>query len=429
MRLLALLLFLVSLGASASQLPILFVHGNGDSAAIWETVIWRFESNGYDPKLLSAIDFTHPTARDADHVAQANRSSTADQLAELTAAIDKVLSESGQRKLVLVASSRGGNSVRNFIKHGGKDKVALAVLCGTPNHGVFFLPYRFDMEFNGMGPFLRDLNDPETVPGVRYATLRSDHNDKFAQPFGGALGMPYLPTFISSAGPELKGAENIVLPGLDHREVAFHKLAFAQIYQEVTGTAPETLDFAAEPSSALSGMISGWDNGAPTNLPLADAKIAIYQVDPATGERMGEAQFTGTSGADGRWGPFTAMSSAYYEFVVSADGYPTTHSYRTPFARSSRYVYFRLAPLPAGDGALVTLNRARGYMARDRDSVEIDGKTPDAVTAGVPMVSSADRSFPATPSRSISVRFNEESLAVRTFPLSENQRVIAELHN
>ena len=27
--------------------PIVFVHGNGDTAALWQTTVWRFESNGW----------------------------------------------------------------------------------------------------------------------------------------------------------------------------------------------------------------------------------------------------------------------------------------------------------------------------------------------------------------------------------------------
>src|SRR5258706_3765985 len=27
--------------------PIVFVHGNGETAALWMTTIWRFESNGW----------------------------------------------------------------------------------------------------------------------------------------------------------------------------------------------------------------------------------------------------------------------------------------------------------------------------------------------------------------------------------------------
>lgn len=32
--------------------PVLFVHGNGDSAALWITTLRRFESNGFprDPR-------------------------------------------------------------------------------------------------------------------------------------------------------------------------------------------------------------------------------------------------------------------------------------------------------------------------------------------------------------------------------------------
>ena len=36
--------------------PIVFVHGNGDTAALWTTTIWRFESNGWPRERLHAID-------------------------------------------------------------------------------------------------------------------------------------------------------------------------------------------------------------------------------------------------------------------------------------------------------------------------------------------------------------------------------------
>src|SRR5262245_12034957 len=51
----------------SAQLPaIVFVHGNGDTAALWHTTIWRFESNYYPRNLLHAIDFTYPSARSDD---------------------------------------------------------------------------------------------------------------------------------------------------------------------------------------------------------------------------------------------------------------------------------------------------------------------------------------------------------------------------
>ncbi len=104
---LLMMLLAVNVGADA-QLPILFVHGNGDSAALWYTTIWRFESNGYNPSLLSAIDFQHPTARNDDTKPQENRSSTIDQANELGAKVSEIQARTGEKKVILVGSSRGG---------------------------------------------------------------------------------------------------------------------------------------------------------------------------------------------------------------------------------------------------------------------------------------------------------------------------------
>ena len=54
--------------------PILFVHGNGDHAALWITTLWRMESNGVPHERMLAINLTDPLARSDDAVAQANRS-------------------------------------------------------------------------------------------------------------------------------------------------------------------------------------------------------------------------------------------------------------------------------------------------------------------------------------------------------------------
>ena len=58
-------------------------------------------------------------------------------------------------------------------------------------------------------------------PGTAFLTLRSDGIDKFAQPDGRFVGKPGTPTGVTSDGPALKGATNLVLGALDHREVAF----------------------------------------------------------------------------------------------------------------------------------------------------------------------------------------------------------------
>src|SRR5215470_6460580 len=45
---------------------VVFVHGNGDSSALWINNIWRFEANGYKRNQLFAIDFPYPSARRDD---------------------------------------------------------------------------------------------------------------------------------------------------------------------------------------------------------------------------------------------------------------------------------------------------------------------------------------------------------------------------
>ena len=70
--------------------PVLFVHGNGDHAALWITTLWRMESNGVPRERMLAINFTDPLARTDDKVEQANRSSTEDQRRELAEAVKEL---------------------------------------------------------------------------------------------------------------------------------------------------------------------------------------------------------------------------------------------------------------------------------------------------------------------------------------------------
>src|SRR5947199_6962746 len=92
--------------------PILFVHGNGDHAALWMTTLWRMESNGIERERMFAINFTDPLARTDDKVEQASRSSTEDQRRELGEAIKELKRRTGAPRIALVGNSRGVNPTR-----------------------------------------------------------------------------------------------------------------------------------------------------------------------------------------------------------------------------------------------------------------------------------------------------------------------------
>ncbi len=431
-------------GPAPAHPPIVFVHGNGDTAALWITTLWRFESNGWPRERLHAVDIPYPAARSDDARPQAGRSSTAEAMQHLAAEVERVLAATGAPKVVLVGSSRGGYAIRNYIAHGGAARVSHAVLCGTPNHGVWAnAGFQPGSEFNGAGAFLRGLNAPqgpegnEVTPGVKWLTLRSDRNDKYAQPDGQWIGAPGQPTGVSFDGPALKGATNEVIANADHREVAFGPQAFAHAFRFITGREPATTAIAPEAAVVLDGKVSGVGVGNdpktgsdPSNLPLDGATVEVHAVDPATGERRATVHRQ-TIDADGRWGPFNADPKAAYEFVVSAPGYATTHIYRSPFPRSSDLVNLRARTLSEADRkarAVVVLDRPRGYFGVPRDEISLDGRSPPAgIPAGVAGVSSATVRLADGVGRAVAGAFNGERIVGRAWPVAGDELTILEL--
>ncbi|MCW5732587.1 MAG: alpha/beta fold hydrolase [Enhydrobacter sp.] len=416
--------------------PVVFVHGNGDSSALWINNIWRFEANGYKRSQLFAIDFTNPVALSDDSKMQPFRSSTAEAMTELAAFVAQVKKETRRRKVALIASSRGGNTVRNYLKNGGgADSVSHAVLCGTPNKGIVISDTMLvGSEFNGAAPFLKALNSgtDDLIPGVELMAIRSDKNDKYSQPDGRFIGQAGKPTGVGFDASELRGARNVILDGVDHRETAFHKLAFAAQYQFVTGKAPGTLFIAQEPKPTLNGRVTGMADGLYTNLPVADAAVEIFEVDARTGERRTtQPVHRKTTGADGQWGPFIASSDASYEFVLHMASQPTTHTYRSPFLRSSDVVHLRPEPFAKADehaASVVIMSRPRGYFGVGRDKFSLDGKAPPGISDGVPAVSTGRMAFDANP-RTVVAVFNNETIAARTWPARDNHIVVAEFLN
>jgi pimeloyl-ACP methyl ester carboxylesterase len=414
--------------------PVLFVHGNGDHAALWITTLWRMESNGVRRERMLAINFTDPLARTDDNVEQANRSSTEDQRRELGEAVKELQRRTGAARIALVGNSRGGYSIRNYIKNGGGVDISHVVLCGVPNHGIYDWDDGLNGEFNGRGPFLRGLNDGESevTPGTAFLTLRSDGIDKYAQADGRFVGKPGTPTGVTSDGPALKGATNLVLGALDHREIAFHPRAFREIYKFIAGQEPSRIEIVPEAEVKLGGLVTGTPGGVVTNRPVSGATVEIYRVSPDTGERTGGPIHSSQTGADGRWGPAQVDPGWHLEIVLASAGSPTTHIYRSPFPRSSDVVHLRaarpLGPADAGAGAVVLMSRPRGYFGLPRDVVLMDGKEPKDVKSGVPTDSVSTLRLGAEEvGRPVATMFNTERIVARAWPASENRIAIAEL--
>jgi hypothetical protein len=271
---------------------------------------------------------------------------------------------------------------------------------------------------------------------VRWLTIRSDSNDKYAQPKGTWIGDPNLDTGVAHAGPELEGATNVVIPRIDHRETSFSPAAFEASYRFITGRAPATLDIVREEAVVLRGKLSGSgvsstdpaSGNFANNLPLPGARLEVFAIDAATGERRGDAQHTQVIAADGMWGPLTTRSDSFHEFVITATGYATTHIYRSPFPRSGSVVNLRPERIPETDRvgpSLVILTRPRGYFDPARDRMVFDGQNPPGVLPGAGV--SASRLKPPGPARAIVAEFNGERLVGRTWATAQNHVSVLEL--
>ncbi len=429
--------------------PIVMVHGNGDTAALWLTTLWRFESNGWPRDRLHAIEVPYPLSRDDDSKPQPGRTSTQEHMAYLSAEVDKVLAATGARQVVLMANSRGGNAVRNYIQNGsGATKVSHAILGGTPNHGVWAIPgFREGNEFSGTGPFLKGLNAPKNAAGdevigpVKWMTIRSDNNDKFAQPDGLWIGQRGTQTFVTFAGPELKGATNVVIPRIDHRETSYSPLAFAAAYKFITDKEPATTGFTAESIVTLNGKVTGLglDSNNPSsgnfvnNLPVSGATVEVFETT-TTGERTGSALHRKTTAADGLWGPFSPKAGATLEFVISAPGYATLHIYRSAFPRSSNVLHLRAERIADADkdaGSIANFTRPRGYFDANRDTMSFDGISPPpgiSKGTGAGLATSKIKASVFT-ARSMTAEFNGQKLIGRTWSAAQGRVSLLELHD
>lgn len=419
--------------------PVIFVHGNGDHSGVWQNTIWLFESNGYPREQLYAFDLKNPNATDSWDTPQDYRSTPEEAAAQLSLQVKRIRDADTGEKVILVGNSRGALTIRNFIKtYHAESAVEAVILGGGVNHGVGSIPFGPKTEFNGAGAFLQRLNaSPEVPSGVRFVTIRSDRNDKYAQPDGVGFGIPFLPIGSGYTGPALKGATDVVLPGADHHEVATSPEAFAIIYKTVTGKPPKTLSITQEAVVELDGMVSGAFKAIPTNQPEIGARVRIFAFDPERGQRLGEPRLDKEVGADGHFGPFMAEPKTFYEFEVTRPNKPTYHFYRAPFSRSFDHVGLRLMGLTDNESKIVAqakqkggviVQRPRAYFDLRRDTITVNGQVPQGIRPNMAL-DFQGLSVDHPVGEKVLVQFDGRRYKVPASDLSKGDISVVEFHN
>jgi triacylglycerol esterase/lipase EstA (alpha/beta hydrolase family) len=148
-------------GAQAQD-PILFVHGYVESASLWNTMIGRFEKDGYPKSFLSAYSYNTSQSNKVD-------------AEEVKSRVETLLKNTGATKVDIVAHSMGSLNSRWYIKFlGGESKVDDWVSLGGPNHGTETANFCFStscVEMRVGSKFLGELNAGDETPGaVSYGT-------------------------------------------------------------------------------------------------------------------------------------------------------------------------------------------------------------------------------------------------------------------
>lgn len=161
--------------ASALALdPILFVHGFSGSASNWNTMVERFEKDGWPKSYLRAYSY---------NTSQSNKT---DAEQNVKPEVEKLLKATGASKVDIIAHSMGSLNTRWYIRFlGGESTVDDWVSLGGPNHGTETANFCFSTSCTEMrvgSKFLSELNAGDETPGaVNYGTWWSPC-DEFINP-------------------------------------------------------------------------------------------------------------------------------------------------------------------------------------------------------------------------------------------------------
>lgn len=272
--------------------PIIFVHGGSGSGAQFATQAMRFASNGYDPDILTVVEYNSAA------LSPGNSADAAFVYGKIDARIAELQAKTGKTQVDLM-----GHSLGTSFSHGY-------------------------------------LSDPARAAKIAHY-VNIDGRTANAPPGG-------VPTLALWAGavnrptpPQIVGATNVTIPNQEHVEVATSKEAFREMFRFLTGEEPEHPTIV--PRRGLIEL-SGRAVVFPDNDGAEGATLEIWRVQPRTGKRLQRRpRATYVLGPDGDF-TFMARQKGYYEFVLTLPGQLPLHYFYEQFPRSDRLLRVNAAP-------------------------------------------------------------------------------------
>ena len=193
--------------------PILLVHGINGSSADYAVMVQRLIAAGWPPDLLYTFDAVDPSW-----------TCNVDNAAAIDALVSKMMAETGQDRIDLIAHSMGTLSTRYWLKFlGGQEKVNTYVTLGGMHHGLAspcwapaFLGVCVWSELCESAEYVASLNAAPATPGELHWVSLIGTAD----------------ATVPNASSTLAGAENITFEGVEHSGPN-GLLEVAEVFEEV----------------------------------------------------------------------------------------------------------------------------------------------------------------------------------------------------
>lgn len=274
--------------------PVVMVHGLLASGDTYADQFMRFTSNNYCSDRLFVFDWN-------------TLDQSQDAAALLDLFIDDVLLKTGSAQVFLAGHSAGGGVGYNYLS--------------------------------------------EPARAVKVAGYVHIGSSVQSGPAGATGEVPTLniwsPDDKVVTGGDINGATNLSLPGQDHYQVATSSETFDAMYRFFNeNKAPLTLNIIPQNNIAISGKVVSLGE----NVPKSAAQISIFELNPATGERLNEnPDFTPQVDNKGYWSSVKVKANVPYEFEVNTGDSSDRliHYYREGFQHSNSLVYLRVLPPPS----------------------------------------------------------------------------------
>ncbi len=270
--------------------PVIFIHGFLGSGDTWASQVQRFTSNGVPAGKLFAYDW-NSMGRGGDGNAM------------LKSFVDSVLTLTGGTGVHLVGHSAGGGRAYSYLS--SPERAATVISYVHIGSGAQRAPAGPD----GSVPTLNIYSDADMV--VR--------------------------------GGDIPGAQNVILEGADHYEVATSADAFAEMYRFFYGEPPSVTTITGSDRIRIGGRAVTLG----TNQPATGVTVDLY-VAGSDGNSDGEPVASFTIPESGNWGPVEVEPETNYMFHIRSErqGFRNLYYYFEPFVRDNPLVYLRTFPPP-----------------------------------------------------------------------------------